>query len=205
MSEGSSTPDISRIPPPPPPPPPRRQEQTARPPPPQLPKKDSSHVLHRNATKRLMLALLGERTEHKEPPLTPCHLFFYGTLTDPEVLQTVINSKNTPTMPRATAKGFTVKMWGIYPALLPCSAGEVLGAVWECASDAHFQRLAEYETSAYSWYKCTVVLEDGTEVLNCYTFCWAGDADSKELESGSFDLERYQKDFKSSVVRKPMA
>jgi hypothetical protein len=103
------------------------------------------------------------------------------------------------------AKGFTVKMWGIYPALLPCSAGEVLGAVWECASDAHFRRLAEYETSAYSWCECTVVLEDGTEVLNCRTFCWAGDVDSKELESGSFDLERYQKDFKSSVVRKPTA
>jgi len=41
---------------------------------------------------------------------------------------------------------------------------------------------------------------DGAEKVKCYTFCWAGSPDSKELEEGVFDFERYQRYFKPSVV-----
>ncbi|KAF2801293.1 uncharacterized protein BDZ99DRAFT_403719, partial [Mytilinidion resinicola] len=61
-----------------------------------------------------------------------------------------------------------------------------------------------YKTSAYSWSACDIKLVDGTTINSCRTFCWAGDPGSKELEEGAFDLERYQRYFKSSVVRKPV-
>ncbi len=67
------------------------------------------------------------------------------------------------------------------------------GTVWKVTSEAHFDRLAAYETAAYRWDECDAVLEGGEVLRNCRTFCWAGEPDGKELEDGSFDLERYQK------------
>ncbi|KAH9874594.1 hypothetical protein IAQ61_003784 [Plenodomus lingam] len=93
-------------------------------------------------------------------------------------------------------------MWGIYPTLIPSHGGSVTGTVWKVTSEAHFDRLAAYETAAYRWDECDAVLEDGEILGNCRTFCWAGEPDSKELEKGSFDLERYQKYFKPSVTRR---
>jgi hypothetical protein len=93
-------------------------------------------------------------------------------------------------------------MWGIYPALIPSHSGSVAGSVSEVASEAHFDRLAAYETSAYKWDECDAVLDDGEVLRSCRIFCWTGEPDSKELENGSFDLERYQKYFKSSVTRR---
>lgn len=44
--------------------------------------------------------------------------------------------------------------------------------------------------------------EEEVKVLtDCRTFCWAGNPESKELEEGWFDLGRYQRYFKTSVVR----
>ena len=52
------------------------------------------------------------------------------------------------------------------------------------------------------WEECEAVLEGGEVLGGSRVFCWAGDPDSRELEEGSFDLERYQKYFKASVTRK---
>lgn len=138
-------------------------------------------------------------------PFQPCHMFFYGSLRDPEVLQAVLDLSELPITRPATISGFEIKMWGIYPALVPSTASEkVLGSVWELTSEDHFDRLAAYETAAYRWIECDAVLEDadGATLQRCRMFCWAGEPDSKELEDGTFDLERYQKYFKPSVTRK---
>lgn len=136
-------------------------------------------------------------------PFHPSHMFFYGSLMDPEVLQAILNLPDLPTTRPATIFGFRVKMWGIYPALVPCSSGSgVTGTVWKVTSEAQFDRLAAYETAAYRWDECDAVLEGGEVLGNCRTFCWAGEPDSRELEDGSFDLERYQKYFKASVTRR---
>lgn len=132
-------------------------------------------------------------------------MFFYGSLMDPEVIQAVLRLSDLPTTKPATISGFLVKMWGIYPALIPSSSGEVIGSVWEVTLEDHFERLAAYETAAYTWVECNATLEDGTVLQGCRTFCWSGSPDSKELEDGSFDLERYQKYFKSSVTRQRSA
>jgi gamma-glutamylcyclotransferase (GGCT)/AIG2-like uncharacterized protein YtfP len=129
-------------------------------------------------------------------------MFFYGSLMDSEVLQSILDLPELPTTRPATISGFLIKMWGIYPTLIPCHSGSVTGTVWKVTSDAHFDRLVAYETAAYRWDECDAVLEGGEVLRNCRTFCWAGEPDSKELEDGSFDLERYQKYFKSSITRR---
>jgi hypothetical protein len=121
---------------------------------------------------------------------------------DPDVVQAIPTLSEPPIMPPATISGFQIKMWGIYPALVPRESGNVVGRVWRVASENHFDRLAAYETTAYDWIECDVVLADGQALRECRTFCWAGKPDSRELEDGSFDLDRYQKYFKTSVTRR---
>ena len=137
-----------------------------------------------------------------DEPFQPFHMFFYGSLMDPDVLQAILDLPELPTTRPATISGFSIKMWGIYPTLIPCYSGSVTGTLWKVTSEAQFDRLAAYETAAYRWDKCNAVLEGGKVLENCRTFCWAGEPDSKELEDGSFDLERYQKYFKPSVTRR---
>lgn len=135
-------------------------------------------------------------------PFWPVHMFSYGSLMDPEVLQAILDLPEPPPTRPATISGFRIKMWGIYPTLIPSHSGSVAGTVWKVTSEAHFDRLADYETAAYRWDECDAVLEGGEVLRGCRTFCWAGEPESKELEDGSFDLERYQKYFKASVTRR---
>lgn len=137
-----------------------------------------------------------------EPPFEPCPLFFYGSLMDPEVLQAVLELPKMPIVESGSVCGFSIKMWGIYPALILHEGGIVPGSMWRVNSDSQFQRLKEYETAAYTWCACDIELSSGEILSGCRTFRWAGDPDSKELEEGTFDLQRYQRYFKASIVRK---
>ncbi|CAN9223335.1 unnamed protein product [Alternaria alternata] len=121
-------------------------------------------------------------------PFQPFQMFFYGSLMDPEVLQAILDLPELPTTRPATISGFSIKI--------------ATGTLWKVTSEVQFDRLAAYETAAYRWDECDAVLEGGEVLKNCQTFCWAGEPDSKELEDGSFDLERYQKYFKPSVTRR---
>lgn len=121
---------------------------------------------------------------------------------DPEVLQAVLGLREVPNVQEGCIEGFMMKMWGIYPTLLPHEGGKVFGTAWKVDSLSQFLRLKEYETSVYTWCSCQIELSNGESLFGCRTFCWAGDPNSKELVEGSFDLQRYQKYFKSSVVCK---
>jgi hypothetical protein len=79
---------------------------------------------------------------------------------------------------------------------------ESFGSIWRINSESQFLQLKDYETSAYTWCGCDIELSSGRVLSGCRTFCWAGDSDTKELEEGTFDLQRYQSYFKPSVVRK---
>jgi len=142
-----------------------------------------------------------------DQPFIPCYIFLYGSLMDPEVLQAVLNLPELPTTRPATISGFKVRMWSIYPALILSDGdGKVSGVVWEVDQEEHFKRLQEYETGAYIWTWCEATLDDDKAVFEkCRTFCWAGNPDSKELEDGTFDLARYQRVLKPSVVRRRLA
>ena len=121
---------------------------------------------------------------------------------DSEVLQAVLGLLETPSVMKGTIQGFSMKMWGIYPTIIRNEKGKISGTAWKVDLESHFSRLQDYETDAYTWCLCDVELEGGEVLRGCRTFCWAGDADSRELDDGSFDLSRYQTYFKSSVVRK---
>jgi gamma-glutamylcyclotransferase (GGCT)/AIG2-like uncharacterized protein YtfP len=153
-------------------------------------------------SKETSAAAMGVKLQQKIEPFKPCYMFFYGSLMDPEVLQSVLGLGYLPSVAKGTAVGFSMKMWGIYPALIPSEGGRISGTVWKVESESHFLRLQEYETGAYSWCLCNVELEGGEVLHGCRTFCWAGDVHSRDLEEGIFDLLRYQKYFKSSVVRR---
>jgi hypothetical protein len=137
-------------------------------------------------------------------PFQPRPMFFYRSLMDLEVVQAILNLLDLPTMRPATIAGLRVKMWGIYPTLIPSPSrepGSVSGTVWKVTSEQQTDRLAAYETDAYRWDVCEAVLEDGEVIAGCRTFYWAGDPDDKELEEGNFDLAWYQMFFKPSVTR----
>ncbi|KAG8156962.1 hypothetical protein KVR01_013184 [Diaporthe batatas] len=144
------------------------------------------------------------RQEIPEPdkPFTPCHIFFYGSLMSPQVLQTVAKLENTPLTQKGIVKGFKIKMWGIYPAAIPCSdtVDTVAGTVWHVDEYSQLARLQEYETGAYKLYECEIEVEGGEKLSGSKMFCWAGEHDSPELEEGVFDFERYQKYFMPSVI-----
>lgn len=135
------------------------------------------------------------------PDFSPCYFFFYGSLMDSDVLQTVLRLSQPLECKGAKISGYAIKMWSIYPALVPCDGGEVRGMACQISEPEHFRRLCNYETGAYKPCISTIALDDGTVLEESRTFVWAGDPESVELSEGSFDLERYQKYFKQSVVR----
>jgi hypothetical protein len=151
-------------------------------------------------------AFKGLKVDESGRKFRPLHMFFYGSLMDSDVLQAILNLPDLPQMQPATITGYRIKMWSIYPTLVPSGSrgiSSMKGMLWETTADKQIDRLAAYETAAYRSEECEVVLVGSGEVIrSCRTFCWAGEADSKELEEGCFDLEWYQKYFKPSVVRR---
>ncbi|KAF2028311.1 hypothetical protein EK21DRAFT_101915 [Setomelanomma holmii] len=190
------------------------------PPPPPLPARPRSRTLKpsRNPPHpksiSTQIAQLQSQTETSQSscphppnskPFRPCHMFFYGTLQDPGVLRSLLSLDDEPLLQRARLSGFMVKMWGIYPALVSCDGGKVDGMLWYCASEDRFEKLDAYETVAYTWRECEVGLGEGEMVRDVRMFVWAGDADSGELEDGEFELDRWRRFFKSSVVRNALS
>lgn len=146
------------------------------------------------------------QSDQGEQTFKPFYIFFYGSLMDPEVLQTVLRLPQPPVLQTGWITGFMMKMWGIYPTLIPLATADdetkVSGVVWKINDESHMSRLVRYETSAYIPRYCTIYLDNGVVLPQSRVFAWAGDGESKELQEGSFDLERYQKYFKRSIVRR---
>ncbi|KAI3329348.1 hypothetical protein HD806DRAFT_530740 [Xylariaceae sp. AK1471] len=115
----------------------------------------------------------------------PCHMFFYGTLMDPEVLQRITRCPSKPTTRPGWITGFKPKMWYTFPTLIPfdelgqdqCVAEEVLGKgeedvltsepsvkirgmFWKVEDYQHFWELQRYETSPYHGHWCQIHVED---------------------------------------------
>jgi gamma-glutamylcyclotransferase (GGCT)/AIG2-like uncharacterized protein YtfP len=133
---------------------------------------------------------------------SPTVFFFYGSLMDREVLQTVLGLPVAPDVGKGYITGFKVKMWGIYPALVPNEnndGSKVTGTFWTVDHKDSETRLSNYETRAYKTTKVTIAESDGKATYEGRTFCWAGDIDSPDLEDGTFDFERYQQNFKPSM------
>ncbi|MCJ1256996.1 hypothetical protein MMC24_004821 [Lignoscripta atroalba] len=191
------------IPPPPPALPEPRFVQSIPPPPPLPPNAfGATRSLTHSENKSLVESNAKYMVEQLASQFQPCFFFFYGTLMDTDVLQAVLGLSEAPVVRKGLVIGFSMKMWGIYPTLIPYKGEKISGTVWKVNELSQFLRLQEYETSAYACCTCDIELDDGEVIHDGRTFCWAGDSSSRDLEEGTFDLERYQRYFKSSVVRK---
>ncbi|PHH93286.1 hypothetical protein CDD83_7985 [Cordyceps sp. RAO-2017] len=136
---------------------------------------------------------------HRVDSFKPFVYFFYGTLMDPEVLQTVTALREPPRLREASIGGFEMKIWGgRYPTLLrqrDPQGRRIEGKAWRATTLDQCLRLQQYETAAYQACTCTIQFLTG-EVVQGLTFKWAGDPTSSELSEGSFDLETWQREQK---------
>ncbi|KAJ8130551.1 hypothetical protein O1611_g3077 [Lasiodiplodia mahajangana] len=153
-------------------------------------------------------------TSSEESAITfePFYFFFYGSLQIPTVLGPVVADPyrdstsgtddpeddvpdNTITyLKNASIKGWKVRMWGPYPALVPADDGTVRGAAWLCEKPEYVPRLESYESDAYRMAYCDISVPyadgSGVEILwNARTF--VSDLDDDELEDGEFDIDEY--------------
>ncbi|KAL4967474.1 gamma-glutamylcyclotransferase family protein [Aspergillus stella-maris] len=134
-------------------------------------------------------------------PAPTGHYFFYGTLADPSILRDVLGLETTPIHRPARVRGYTCKMWGMYPAIIraqgteaeECDGVMVDGYVWHVEKVGHAEILAEYETGAYRVEGCEIEYMDGKEPGSEkeYTFVYAGNP--RDLSEKRFDLERWLK------------
>lgn len=93
--------------------------------------------------------------------------FFYGTLTDPDVLGLVLGRSDLAEVARpATLPGYRrVRVEGeTYPALVADPAGEVDGIVVEGLDDEDDRRIRYFEDYNFAIETCTVTDELGAEV-----------------------------------------
>ncbi|KAL0574382.1 hypothetical protein V5O48_007583 [Marasmius crinis-equi] len=122
------------------------------------------------------------------PPPGPKLMFFYGTLKLPHILKDVARLDATPTLRDGTIRGYKVKMWGPYPALVKATDEEEVvtpGRAWMLHEDRHLQRLIFYETKNYRLEEVGVYLDDASTPVSGYTFVFNGH--DRDLVDGVFD------------------
>lgn len=115
--------------------------------------------------------------------------FFYGTLMDPSLFSEILSLPEKPILRPAKLVGYSLKLWGQYPALVDGPTGAVVeGMVCDIQTQKHAERMAEYETSAYRPMACRIRFLDGNEPREAggTTFKYIGNP--IDLSEGNFDL-----------------
>jgi gamma-glutamylcyclotransferase (GGCT)/AIG2-like uncharacterized protein YtfP len=145
---------------------------------------------------KLQSAANGYRFEPKElqdpiDHLAPCvgPYFFYGTLMDPYLLSEILHLPEKPRLRPAKLIGYSLKLWGQYPALVDGATGEVVeGMAYNVESEQHAEKLAKYETRVYRPVPCRIRFTDGGEPgdISGTTFQYAGNP--MGITEGKFDL-----------------
>jgi len=132
-------------------------------------------------------------TPYKSPVYEPTYYFFYGTLTQPEILSSVLDLTEPPELRPARIVGYSLANWGQYRALIDGPQGAVVeGSVYKVRSAEDQYNLAQYETRAYRVAPCCITIIDGGQPaeVNGYTFKYAGDAQA--LREGRFDRKLWE-------------
>ena len=108
---------------------------------------------------------------------------------DPSLLSEILDLPEKPSLRPAKLIGYSLKLWGQYPALVDGATGEVVeGMAYNVESEQRAERLAEYETRAYRSAPCRIHFTDGGEPGNISgtTFQYAGNP--LDIAEGKFDL-----------------
>jgi hypothetical protein len=90
--------------------------------------------------------------------------------------------------------GYSLKLWGQYPALVDGPPGSVVeGMVYNVEHGRHGDRLAAYETQAYRPVPCLIHFTDGEvpKEVTGTTFKYAGNP--TDISQGCFDLKVWLK------------
>ena len=104
----------------------------------------------------------------------PVPYFFYGTLADPAFLAGKLELEDVPVLQRGTIRGYKVKMWGKYKALIGGQGrGEVVeGWVYMVKTKEDLEKLAVWEGENYEVDLCDVFVKGDEKVLgNVFVFC----------------------------------
>lgn len=126
---------------------------------------------------------------------------FYGSLMDPEVLQAVLDLPEQLIFEDGWIEGYKMRMWGIYPTIVPEEGSKVYGKMWKTKTREHVERLTQYETAAYRSETCDIKLFDREQSTQGCVFIWSNAGDQKELHDGVFDLDWYQTYLKPGLLR----
>ncbi|KAK0732464.1 hypothetical protein B0T21DRAFT_412639 [Apiosordaria backusii] len=134
----------------------------------------------------------------------PTYFFFYGTLTQPKILKSVLNlpEDSAPILLPASITGYDLANWGQYKALVNGDS-TVLGKAYLVETREHQDRLSYYETNAYEIRSCLIEVEEKPgkgkkREIYGKTFMYAGDGEA--LKEGRFDRALWEK---SMGVRLP--
>ena len=112
------------------------------------------------------------------PPAFPVYYFFYGTLTAPTQVKSILDRPEEPHLREAEVFGYAVAKWGDYPALINGEQGDVVtGSAYLVQSEEEAQKLSYYETNAYEVADCWVYFKDEKEPkeVGGKVFMYAGD------------------------------
>ena len=134
----------------------------------------------------------------------PVTYFFYGRLCDPALWTGRLGFADEPKFVEGQVRGYELKMWGDYKALVPASELEkeggnvVRGKVYMVESEEVLEKLAANETNNYGVRLCDITFDDGRMVEGC-VFAFQGDfgrlktVEQYELEQEAFaELEQHR-------------
>ncbi|KAE8315509.1 hypothetical protein BDV41DRAFT_574884 [Aspergillus transmontanensis] len=103
----------------------------------------------------------------------PVWYFFYGTLTDPEILARKLSLPGLPVLRRAMVKGGRIIMWGgKYNALIDGPSSSIVDGGWayEVRSEEEEEQLRYYETDQYEVVRCEIHIVDSGDIVKGLTF-----------------------------------
>lgn len=95
-------------------------------------------------------------------------------MADPAFLGEKLELEGVPVLQRGVVKGYEIKMWGGYKALIGGSSrGEVLeGWVYMVKTREELEKLAVWEGENYEVDVCDIFVEGGEKFLgNVFVFC----------------------------------
>ena len=130
----------------------------------------------------------------------PVPYFFYGRLSDPALWTGRLGFDEVPKFVDAAIKGYEIKMWGQYKALVPTEESDeeggnvVHGLMYMVESEEVLEKLAAYETNNYGVRLCDIYHGDGyREIVEGCVFAFYGDrANLRTVEEYEVEQRAFQ-------------
>lgn len=120
------------------------------------------------------------------PPPSSRRMFFYGTLTNPEVLRDVlqVSARYVIKLTPAVLHGWHIRRWGQYPALVRAARADeaVNGFIYDCHGD-FIKNVEKYEGDNYAPTEVQVTLDGSDDPITAWCFVWNGSLDSLQEEA----------------------